>query len=76
MAAAPSPAVTVTAFAGESLDALVWRTIGLGANAVELVLEANRDLAPLAAALPEGHVVAIPAIASPAPETALIQLWD
>ena len=74
--AAATPATTVAAFAGESLDALVWRAIGLGADAVERVLEANRDLAPLAQALPEGHLVAIPAIDNPAPETALIQLWD
>lgn len=65
----------VTALAGETLDALVWRVSG--SSKVEQVLAANRGLAELGAFLPEGHVVLVPAAAiAPAAELALIQLWD
>lgn len=72
-------AQTVTAYAGESLDALVWRVLGRGPGAVETILRANRGLAEIAEALPEGHQVIIPieADAETAPSAEkLIQLWS
>lgn len=66
----------VLARQNESLDALVWRLLGSGAAAVEATLLANRDLAPLAQALPENHPVALPDIAPPPGEIDLVQLWD
>jgi len=68
--------IPVPAFAGEALDALVWRATGGGPAAVERALEANRHLAIEAAALPEGRIVHLPET-DPAPaEVALVQLWD
>jgi phage tail protein X len=65
-----------TAFAGESLDALVWRATGGGAAAVERTLEANPGIADLGLALPEGHHVTIPDDVA-APATAeLVELWS
>jgi phage tail protein X len=69
-------ALTVHARQEETLDELVWRIIGGGAAAVEAVLFANRGLAGLGPALPEGTPVIIPDT-NPAPEPLpLIQLWD
>jgi phage tail protein X len=68
-------AVTVTANAGETLDALIWRA--LGTKAVEPVLAANRGLAALGPFLPEGTPVSLPELAAaPAAEPELVQLWD
>lgn len=69
-------ALTVRARQAETLDELVWRTIGGAAAAVEAVLAANRGLAGLGPALPEGTAVLIPDT-NPAPEPLdLVQLWD
>ena len=66
----------VTAFAREPLDALVWRGVGRTAGVVEQILDTNPGLARIAAALPEGTVVTLPASpAAPAPAD-LVQLWD
>ncbi|MES2042602.1 MAG: tail protein X [Pseudomonadota bacterium] len=68
--------MTVAARQAEPLDELVWRSIGGGAAAVEAVLAANRGLAGLGPALPEGTLVIIPDT-NPAPEPLpLVQLWD
>ena len=66
----------IFALKGESLDALVWRELGLGAPVVEQVLEANRGLAPLATALPENMAVRIPQPVQATPDAELVQLWD
>ncbi len=76
--AAPIPA---TAHQGETLDALLWRTLGgspgPAAGVTEAVLAANPGLAELAFALPEGHVVTIPAAAQVSPATLpSVKLWD
>lgn len=73
MAADP---VIVRALAGEPLDALVWRTIGQAAPAVEAVLLANPGLAAFGPGLPEGTAVTIPAAAQAPAPAPLIQLWD
>lgn len=68
---------TAIAFAGETLDALVWRATGAGAAAVEATLQATPGLVDHALALPEGMQVTIPNVAIAAPEGAeLVQLWD
>lgn len=73
--ARPAPLRTVTAMSVETLDALLWRTIGT--TDVEPVLEANRGLAELGAFLPEGTPVFIPESASaPVVDAALVQLWN
>lgn len=65
-----------SAYQNESLDALVWRVTGGGPSAVEAVLQANRGLAAIAAALPEGTSVIIPDSAPAQAERALVNLWD
>lgn len=66
----------VTAQAKEPLDALVWRTLGIGSPAVEQVLEANPGLAELGPLLPEGRAVLIPDLAPASAELDLVKLWD
>lgn len=66
----------VPAHAGETVDSLVWRSIGAGNGVVETVLEANPGLTELGATLPEGTIVTVPVPASPAPEAPLVQLWS
>jgi len=66
----------VTALGQESLDALVWRAVAGASGTVEAVLDANPGLAALAAALPEGHAVTIPATAPAAETLPLVNLWD
>lgn len=64
----------VTAHAGESLDALLWRTTGV--SAVEATLAANPGLAADALALAEGTPVTIPDAAADTQPVGIIQLWD
>jgi phage tail protein X len=68
--------ITITAHAGETVDALVWRAIGAGAGVVESVYEANPRLAELGPFLPEGTPVNVPLPSAAAPETPLVQLWS
>lgn len=75
MARLGSP-MTVLAQAGETLDQLVWRAIGMAAPAVEAVLAANPGLADLGPFLPRATPVIIP-VGSDAPAPSrLVQLWD
>lgn len=70
-----SGGVIATAMAGETLDALLWRTIGT--IAVEPVLAANPGLAEVGPILPEGRAVLIPdTAAAPTATVPLVQLWD
>lgn len=73
---AVSGSMTVTALEGETVDALVFRVLGKGAEAVERVLEANPNLADLGLFLPLGQPVKLPAIASAPAARPLIQLWS
>lgn len=69
---------TVTAEAGETLDALCWRALGTTAP-LETIYAANPGLAALGRILPTGTVVQIPdaaTTATPAPVRETIQLWD
>lgn len=69
---------TVTAEAGETLDALCWRALGTTAP-LETIYAANPGLAALGRILPTGTAVLIPdaaTTATPAPLRETIQLWD
>ncbi len=66
------PPITAIAQDREPLDALVWRTIGRGPDAVEHVLAANPGLGGLG----EGQAVLIPELASAPAEAELVQLWS
>jgi phage tail protein X len=70
-------AITVTAHAGETLDALVWRTLGRGRGSVEEILAVNPGLAAVSEAMPEGYAVVIPpaADADELAVTEMVQLW-
>lgn len=67
----------VTAIAGETLDALCWRTLGRTAGVTEQALELNPGLAAAGPKLAEGQAVILPEINTAAPairET--VNLWD
>lgn len=66
----------VTAEREEVLDALLWRTAGLGAAALAIVLAANPDLAELGVLLPIGQTVLIPEAAQTPDVEPLVQLWS
>ncbi len=68
--------MTVAALQGECLDALVWRAVGRGAAAADLVLAANPGIAARAHALAEGELVTIPDLPGAASPEPLVQLWD
>lgn len=62
---------------GDTLDELLWRERGLGAEALDAVLSANPGLGDLGAILPIGTPVLIPTIATPAiPVREIVQLWS
>lgn len=67
----------VFAWANETLDALLWRTLSITSGAVEQVLAANPGLADRGPFLPEGYPVIVPDLADVrTPKLDLIQLWD
>ena len=68
--------MTVPALAGETVDALVWRVLGLGASAVEQVFQANPNLADAGLFLARGQPVVLPVSATAPAVTPLVQLWD
>lgn len=67
---------TLTAQQGDTLDQLIWRDAGLGADDLGRILAANTDIADHGEILPIGTTVTIPAIASEPRLRPLIQLWD
>ena len=73
---AGTPALTATALAGETVDEVVWRVLGKGSPAVELVLAANDKLAALGPTLDEGTIIHFPAIEAAPAVLDQVQLWD
>lgn len=70
-------ATTLHARQGDTLDALLWRDLGLRADALADVLGANPGLAALGPVLPTGTAVTVPDTAArAAPVRPLLQLWD
>jgi phage tail protein X len=67
---------TVTAQQGETLDALIWRTRGLGPSELGTVMAANPGLAALGAVLPTGTAVSLPETPPTPVVRDVIQLWD
>lgn len=61
---------------GDTLDLLIWREAGLGANDLGRILAANPAIADHGAILPLGTAVTIPAAASAPRQVPLVQLWD
>lgn len=62
---------------GDTLDQLLHRDLGLGAEALGTVLAANPGLAALGPVLPTGTAVIVPAAAQTAPvERQLLNFWD
>lgn len=72
---ASAPMIPVEALEGETVDQLVWRTVGRGAPVVERVLEANPGLAEAGLFLRRGQRVLIPANAIRAAPVPMTQLW-
>ncbi|PZU74138.1 MAG: phage tail protein [Brevundimonas sp.] len=68
--------MTVRALAGETVDALVWRVLGLGAEAVGRVYEANPNLADAGLFLTRDQPVTLPVSATTTAAAPLVQLWD
>ncbi|HEY0626679.1 MAG TPA: tail protein X [Allosphingosinicella sp.] len=67
---------TLKARQGDTVDLLIWRERGLGAEAIGQVLDVNPGLADQGAVLPMGAVVTVPAIAPASADREIIQLWD
>lgn len=67
--------LTVHARDGETLDALVNRSIGRTDGAVEMVLADNPGAAKFTR-LPQGMAITIPPAATASPTAKLIDLWD
>ena len=68
--------MTVHALAGETVDALVWRILGLGSEAGARVYGANPNLADGGLFLSRDQVVILPVSAATTAAAPLIQLWD
>lgn len=68
---------TVSAHAGETVDAICWRALGRTRGVTEQVLALNPGLAALGPRLPAGTQVLLPDAAALAPAVReTIQLWD
>ncbi|OLO03346.1 tail protein X [Salinicola socius] len=67
---------TVRSLQGDTLDQLCYRAYGQTAGVTERVLEANPGLADLGPILPSATLVTLPDIATQAPSTRIVQLWD
>lgn len=66
----------VRAQQGDTVDLLCWRHYGRTAGLVEIVLEANADLANHGPILPHGLEVELPDQPAKIPTAPLLQLWD
>lgn len=60
---------------GDVLDDICWKHYGKQSKAVEIVLEANRDLADYGKIMPAGIVITLPEL-PPIPKKQPIRLWD
>lgn len=68
---------SATARAGETVDAICWRTLGRTRNVTEQVLALNPGLAAKGPKLPAGTVVVLPDTAALAPAVSeTVHLWD
>lgn len=66
----------VISLQNDSIDSICWRYYGRSLGVVELVLQANPQLAQFDAILPMGTTVNLPHIDSPKQQKNSIQLWE
>lgn len=69
-------AMRLTARAGDTVDSLVWRELGLGPSVLDAIFIANPGLAEPGGALPTGTIVNVPALQAAPSVRPLVQLWD
>lgn len=67
---------TVKSIQNDSIDSICWRYYGRSSGIVEIVLQANPQLAFFDAILPIATDVLLPDIASPQKTETTINLWD
>lgn len=60
---------------GDTLDFICWKFYGQQSGAVELVLEANRDVADVGPVMPAGVRLVLPELPRPAAEVQPLRLW-
>ena len=60
----------------DTVDAMCWRHYGRTAGLVEAVLLTNPRLADHGPVLPAGVLVSLPDLQTPAPERAMVNLWE
>lgn len=60
---------------GDTLDYICWKFYEQQSGAVEVVLEANQNLADLGPILPAGVTVILPELEKPATEVQPLRLW-
>lgn len=61
---------------GDTLDQLLWREAGLGADDIGRILTANPGIADVGAILPLGTRIIVPATPRTPRVRPLVQLWD
>lgn len=69
-------ATILSARQGDTVDALIYREVALGPEALASVFAANPGLAALGPLLPPGTTIAVPDTAPSAAALPLINLWD
>lgn len=67
---------TATTRDGDTVDQVLWRTLGRTSGVTEATLELNPGLAALGAVLPAGVLITLPAVTTPAPVRETVKLWS
>lgn len=67
---------TVKSIQNDTIDSICWRYYGLSSGVVEMVLQANPQLAELDPILPIATDVVLPDISTPQKTETTINLWD
>ncbi|MBV6561949.1 tail protein X [Acinetobacter baumannii] len=67
---------TIIAIQNDTVDSICWREYGRSSGVVEMVLEANPQLAEFGVFIPMGTKIILPDIETPQLTKQTIQLWD
>ncbi|MCF9034722.1 tail protein X [Acinetobacter nectaris] len=67
---------TVKSIQNDTIDSICWRYYGRSSGVVEMVLQANPQLAELDPILPIATDVVLPDISTPQKTETTINLWD
>ncbi|AXX46030.1 tail protein X [Acinetobacter baumannii] len=67
---------TIIAIQNDTVDSICWREYGRSSGVVEMVLEANPQLAEFGVFIPMGTQIILPDIETPQLTKQTIQLWD